>query len=393
VQRLLNGTYPIASLQDVMEKIIDYRGKTPPKTDQGIKLITAKVVKDGQITEGNHEYISEETFDGWMTRGFPKKWDVLITTEAPLGEVAILRTSERIALAQRIVLLRGRPDLVDQMYLMYVLKTEYVQNQLYERSSSTTVLGIRQSELRKVKVPLPPLPEQKRIAAIASKADHLRRTRRYSQQLSDTYLQSVFLEMFEHYLTQSESVPLGSVVTITGGGTPSRDLPKYFTGDIPWLTAKDMRGKYIFDTQEHVTQDAVDRSATKVVPKESILLVVKSKVLMHRLPLAISKVSLCHGQDIKSIQCHKEVDPYFILYTLKYNEPNLLKQARGANTEGLTLPMLREIPVPTVSIKLQQKFAAIVQNFERLRTQQREAERQAEHLFQSILHLAFRGEL
>jgi type I restriction enzyme S subunit len=70
-----------------------------------------------------------------------------------------------------------------------------------------------------------------------------------------------------------------------------------------------------------------------------------------------------------------------------------LVQARGANTEGLTLPMLESIPVPNVNVTTQEKFAQIVQRFERLRTQQREAERQAEHLFQTVLHRAFRGEL
>lgn len=95
-------------------------------------------------------------------------------------------------------------------------------------------------------------------------------------------------------------------------------------------------------------------------PKGSILIVVKSKVLMHRLPLAMAKRELCHNQDIKSVQCSKKVHPYFILYILKYNEPQLLRQARGANTEGLTLPMLEAVPVPDVSLPLQEKFAQIV---------------------------------
>jgi type I restriction enzyme S subunit len=93
------------------------------------------------------------------------------------------------------------------------------------------------------------------------------------------------------------------------------------------------------------------------------------------------------------VPCSKKVHPYFILYILKYNEPQLLRQARGANTEGLTLPMLEAVPVPDVSLPLQEKFAQIVQKFERLRTQQREGDRQAEHLFQTLLHRAFRGEL
>jgi type I restriction enzyme S subunit len=167
-----------------------------------------------------------------------------------------------------------------------------------------------------------------------------------------------------------------------------------YTGEIPWLTAKDMRGKYIADTQEHVTEEAISHSATKLVPAGSVLVVVKSKVLMRRLPLAIATTPLCHGQDIKSIQCsEKKLNPEFLMSVLKYNEQRLLQQARRANTEGLTLPMLRDVPVPDVSLTRQEQFARIVHKLERLRAQQREAQRQAEHLFQTLLHWAFRGEL
>jgi type I restriction enzyme, S subunit len=246
------------------------------------------------------------------------------------------------------------------------------------------------SFLERLDIPIPPLREQERIAALLEKADRLRRTRRYVRELSDSFLQSVFLEMFgDPFQGDEAKARLGGLVKITGGGTPSRDVAAYFTGTIPWLTSKDMRGDYISDTQEHVTEGAVANSATHVVPVGSILVVVKSKVLMHRLPVAISLVPLCHGQDIKSIQCSNRLLPEFARYVLRYHEPHLLNLARGANTEGLTLPMLNELLVPDVSLALQQKFADIVRRFERLRAQQREAERQAEHLFQTLLHRAF----
>ena len=200
--------------------------------------------------------------------------------------------------------------------------------------------------------------------------------------------------MFGDCLTKDyPNTPLGELVTISGGGTPAREVPSYYTGNIPWITAKDMQWDYIIDSQEHISEEGIKKSATKLIPKGSILMVVKSKVLMHRLPLAIAKRELCHNQDIKSVQCSKKVNSYFLLYVLKYNEPQLLRHARGANTEGLTLPMLEAVPVPDVSLTLQEKFAQIVQKFDRLRTQQQEADRQAEHLFHTLLHRAFRGEL
>jgi type I restriction enzyme S subunit len=152
-----------------------------------------------------------------------------------------------------------------------------------------------------------------------------------------------------------------------------------------------MKGDYIWDTEEHITETAIRESATNLVPASSILLVVKSKVLMHRLPVAIAKVALCHGQDIKSIQCSDALRPEFARFVLKFHEGRLLNLARGANTEGLTLPMLEELPVLTVPVSEQDHFTKLVTQHERLRSVQREGLRQAEHLFASLLGRAFEG--
>lgn len=292
--------------------------------------------------------------------------------------------------------LRANEGEITPHWIFYFLRQDKIRKDAERRmTGSAGQQRVPTSFLEEeLEIPLPSLPEQKRIAAILDKADRLRRQRRYAQALSDSFLQSIFIKMFGDHLKQDyPKTELINLVTITGGGTPSREIEEYFKGKIAWLTSKDMKGDYIFDTEEHITEEAIKNSATKLVPKGSILLVVKSKVLMHRLPIAVAEIPLCHGQDIKSIQCSEKVNPLFLVFILKHNERNLLNQARGANTEGLTLPMLESIPVPKVPLPLQEQFAAIVQKFERIRRQQREATRQAEHLFQTLLHRAFRGEL
>ena len=148
-------------LEEAIEKLIDYRGKTPEKTFSGIPLITAKIVKDGKINTPQ-EFIDEDDYEAWMVRGFPKKGDVVLTTEAPLGEVASI-DDENIALAQRIVVLRGKKGLLDNTYLKYHLMSHDIQHQLQSRASGSTVLGIKQSELRKIILKIPPMKVQQKI--------------------------------------------------------------------------------------------------------------------------------------------------------------------------------------------------------------------------------------
>jgi type I restriction enzyme S subunit len=156
-------------LEDCMAAIIDYRGKTPQKTSSGIPLITAKVVKGGRIEQPD-EFIAENDYEAWMRRGMPECGDVLVTTEAPLGEVAQLG-SERVALAQRLIALRGKRDLLDNTFLKFLMQSSEVQDQLRARASGTTVFGIRQSELRKIVLTLPPYVEQRAIAHILGTLD------------------------------------------------------------------------------------------------------------------------------------------------------------------------------------------------------------------------------
>jgi type I restriction enzyme S subunit len=163
------GEWTTLPLEDCMAAIIDYRGKSPEKTTFGVPLVTAKIVKGGRI-EKPEEFIAEADFDDWMRRGMPKPGDVVMTTEAPLGEVAQL-DGRKVALAQRVITLRGKPDVLDNTFLKFLLQSNPVQEELRSRGTGTTVVGIRQSELRKVSLTLPPLAEQKGIAAVLGALD------------------------------------------------------------------------------------------------------------------------------------------------------------------------------------------------------------------------------
>jgi len=148
-------TFDLLPLEECLDAIIDYRGKSPTKTDAGIPLVTARVIKSGRILEPN-EFIAEADFEAWMRRGLPEAGDVVFTTEAPLGEVAQL-DNRKVALAQRVLVLRGKKDLIENTFLMTVMISDFVKNQIAKRATGSTVKGIRQKELRKILLPVPPI--------------------------------------------------------------------------------------------------------------------------------------------------------------------------------------------------------------------------------------------
>jgi type I restriction enzyme S subunit len=163
-----------------LARFIDYRGKTPKKVDSGIPLITAKNVRFGYINREPYEYLTESEYESWMTRGFPRVGDILFTTEAPLGNVAIIDIQERFALAQRVICLQlHKPEIA--CFLKFLIMSAIFQNQLLDNATGMTATGIKSSRLKEIPIPIPPLAEQRRIVAkideLMARCDELEKLR------------------------------------------------------------------------------------------------------------------------------------------------------------------------------------------------------------------------
>lgn len=182
-------------------KFIDYRGKTPTKINVGIRLITAKNVKQGYISTEPQEFISPTIYDSWMTRGFPKKGDILITTEAPLGHIAIFNIEEKVAFAQRVIILQNFANL-NSGFLRYMLMSNPIQKLIIGKQSGMTAKGIKSSKLKLIPVPIPSLSEQIRIVEKVDKlmayCDDLEKQVKENQENSEKLMSSVLKEAFNN---------------------------------------------------------------------------------------------------------------------------------------------------------------------------------------------------
>ena len=181
-------------LQDVCT-FIDYRGKTPPKTTSGVPLITAKIIKKGTILRPQ-EYIALDYYDEWMRRGIPKKGSVVFTTEAPLGEVAQIKTGERLAFAQRVIILEPNPNVLSPNYLLYALQDKVLQERIKARATGTTVIGIKAAELKKVVIDLPSVDIQRSISSILRSFDDKIELNQKINENLERQAQAFFQELF-----------------------------------------------------------------------------------------------------------------------------------------------------------------------------------------------------
>lgn len=163
-------------LGEVLELLLDHRGRTPKKlggdfSSAGIPVVSAKNVKGGRLEfSEDRRYVTPEMFERWMPHKLMVR-DILLTSEAPLGEAVYLKDDANFCLGQRLFGLRANPKKADARYLYYWLTSSIAQGRLHARATGTTAQGIRQAELVKVAVDLPSLEKQKQASQILGSLD------------------------------------------------------------------------------------------------------------------------------------------------------------------------------------------------------------------------------
>ena len=176
---------------------IDYRGKTPEKSESGIPLITAKNVKDNRFCIDPQEFIPEENYDAVMTRGIPRVNDVLFTTEAPLGNVCrIPDVYERFCVGQRLITMQPHPNELNSEYLEHALVSAEFQDKMWQKSSGSTVKGIRSKLLVLLTIPVPPIEIQNEFRDFLHQVDKskvvVQKALDETQTLFDSLMQEYF---------------------------------------------------------------------------------------------------------------------------------------------------------------------------------------------------------
>ena len=362
---MMNPQWPTYMLEDCMEAIIDYRGKTPKKTTFGIPLITAKIIKKGTILPVE-EYISPDDYNEWMRRGLPKQGDVVLTTEAPLGEVAQLQNS-KVALAQRVVTLRGKNGFLDNTFLKYLLLDNSVQNLLKSKSTGTTVTGIKQRELRKIKLSFPPFSEQQAIAHILGTLDDKIKLNRRQNATLEAMAQATFKDWFVDFgpvrakmegrqlECMSREIadlfpdrldgegkpegwgwkPLSCFFELLGGGTPKTSVDEYWNGEIPWFSVVDTPSGsdlFVVKTQKNITKYGFENSSVKIVPQNCTIITARGTVGK----LALTGVPMTINQSCYAAKASKYIGNFFIYFLLRKSISHLESNAHGSVFSTIT---------------------------------------------------------
>ena len=286
---------------------------------------------------------------------------------------------------------------LDLEYLYWVLKT-IILPRAQKNISGTTRSRERVSKefLANLPIPLPPLPEQKRIVEILSLAEDLIKRQKEAIALIDKILMAKFLDMFGDPATNPkgwEVGNLGEVAEVKGGGTPSRKKSEFFEGNIAWATPTDLSAIpsiFLEDTKEHITEEAIKKSSTTLMPPKTVLLSSRATIGL----VAISKIPICFNQGITGFYCDEDVLlPQYLFFVFKKLKDKLPDLSGSTTFPEIKRTTLRNFQIPLPPLPLQQEFAQIVEEFEKKRKEMQNTLETLESLFKVLQKKAFTGEL
>lgn len=355
-------------IKELCESIIDCVNKTAKHVEQitPFKMIRTTNVRNGRVDIENVRFVEEDVYKQWIRRGAPKNGDIIFTREAPVGEVGILENAKGIFLGQRTMMYRAAPEISDNRFLFYSLMSGYCQKQIEDLSNGGTVAHLRVPDCGELMINTPPIKEQKKIAKILSTWDKAIST---TERLIDTckrqkkaLMQQLLTgkKRFSNYSENWLSDSLENIVgKIYGGGTPSRNEPRYWSGMIPWVTVKDLVSDRISRAQEHITESGLSNSSANIVPAGTVIIATR----MALGKAVISECDVAINQDLKAICNSDKVTSLFLQYWFILHSNQIERMGTGSTVKGIQLESIKSLKMTLPrSLEEQDKIASVLIN-------------------------------
>ena len=351
--------YPLG---EITELVIDYRGKTPKKlggdgSESGYRALSAKNIKTGHIVQPDTiRFVSEEMYHKWMKDEI-QRGDIIITYEAPFGQILYWDSEEKIVLSQRLFGVRVKEE-HDSKFVYYYMTTSDFQGEMDGRATGTTVVGLRQPELMKCVVRCPDLDTQKKIASILSSIDEKilinDKINENLEQQAQAYFQELFVDNADPEWTTGTISDLGTVV---GGSTPSKAKPEYYTETgIAWITPKDLsinKSKFVFHGENDITELGLKNSSATIMPEGTVLF--SSRAPIGYIAIAAGEVTT--NQGFKSVVPKSEVGTPFVYFFLKNTLPVIEGMASGSTFKEVSGSTMKNVPAIIPDTETLAKFS------------------------------------
>ena len=349
--------WPRVKIAELCELIVDCVNKTAPSVDYETpyKMIRTPNSKGGRINLTGCRYVEKETFKKWTRRATVDKGDVLLTREAPMGEVGYVDFTDTVFLGQRIMQYRANPQKLDSAFLLYSFLSPDLQYQFRRHDSTGSIVShIRVPDCSEFEISLPSLDEQRKIASTLRNIDEKIALNSHINTELEAMAKTLYDYWFvqfdfpdangkpyktsggkmEYNTTLKREIPAGwrasnilSLANLLGGGTPTKTKPEYWNGSIPFFTPTDSdKNIYSLNTQDSITDLGLKNSSTRLFEKNTIFITARGSVGR----LALNAVPMAMNQSCYALKAKQGVSFAFLYFLTKELIHHLEVKATGS---------------------------------------------------------------
>jgi type I restriction enzyme S subunit len=375
-------------------EIFDGPHATPTKTEAGPWFLSISSLKQGQLDLSESAHLSGEDFRKWTRRVTPREGDVLFSYETRLGEAALMPAGIQACLGRRMGLLRPKANRADSRFLLYSYLGPDFQQVIRERSiHGATVDRIPLVELPGWPIRLPELWEQRAIAELLGALDDkIAVNDRVAQNTLELavarYVEAVNTGEFTHFVSMGDSARWLS------GGTPDTTEETYWGGEIPWISALSLKSPWVDDSDRRVTHLGA-ASGTRLVPKDTILFVVRGSSLDTEFRVGLTQREVAFGQDCKALIANTDIDPTVLFLAIKARSAEILQLVdhTGHGAGRLSTDLISKVVLALPDARLSSKAAAELRPLVEIGAARRAENRNLQQLRDALLPKLMSGEI
>jgi type I restriction enzyme S subunit len=394
------------TVEDVCDIVTDGTHYTPKNVGSGIPFLTVKDVTDFELDFTNCSLISEVDYQtAKLGNSAPQKGDVLFSKDGTVGKVHVVATDKPFAVLSSLAILRPKTQLIEARYLGYALRSPFVLEDALKRKTGSAIRRIILSDLKRVRLPLPPLEEQRRIAEILDRAEELRSKRREAIAQLDTLTQAIFLEMFGDPATNPKGwavQPVSKYVAeFQGGKSIESESGENILTINRILKVSAVTGmKFLAHESKPVPDSYTPPLAHFVRPGDLLF----SRANTTELVGAVAYVESTPSNLLLPDKLWRFVwqkppmtEPLFVwaLFQTPAIRYEISRRATGTSGSMKNISQQKVFGITTIipPLSIQKEFAHRVEAVEKLKASHRASLSELDALFASLQHRAFRGEL
>lgn len=365
------------------------KGTTPTSVgynfeNTGINFVKIESISEtGEFLKDKFSYISEEC-NNKLKRSKLLENDILFSIAGAIGRVAVVNKEIIPANINQALAIIRIDDRYNKNFLKFLLTSDCIKKQYNKKKQGVAQINLSLKDIADLEIPIIDLEEQIMIVHKIEKVQEIICIRKKQIEELDQLIKSQFIELFDG---KYDTVKIGDVFNTTSGGTPSKSNQEYYeNGTIPWLSSGEVNAGVICSVKNYITQDGIDNSSAKMVPKNSVVIAMYGATAGQ---VGLLRIATSTNQAVCSVLPNDQYVPEYLYYAVKLKKDWMISQCAGGAQPNISQAVIKRMEIIDAPYYMQRKFAILVEQTDKQKFEIQKSLEEMQKLKESLMNKYF----